>query len=272
MSFRVQLLSDLHLEIEREGFGNDKESLYHYEFAATAPNLALLGDIGWTRDPRLFTWLEAQLAIFERVFFVAGNHEPYGSTMEESIRLLSNFESTSRPSGSGEFIFLDRKRYDVSPTLTILGCTLWSALNPDDLDILSWSLNDFKQIEGFNPDAYNALHLADKTWLNDAVRLIHQAEPQRHVAVFTHHAPTVDGTSDPKFGKGIDPMKSAFSTELLMTGELGRTCGSPLVTVWAFGHTHWTCDFEKAGVRVVSNQRGYGTGSVGFDAGKVLEL
>jgi len=73
---RIQLLSDLHLEIER-----GSRPLYEYDFPAHAPNLALLGDIGWTRDSRLFEWLEAQLARFRRVFFVSGNHEPYVSTL-----------------------------------------------------------------------------------------------------------------------------------------------------------------------------------------------
>lgn len=74
--FRLQLLSDLHLEIER-----GDTPLYTYDFPQTAPNLALLGDVGWTRDDRLFDWLDIQLARFERVFFVPGNHEPYGSSL-----------------------------------------------------------------------------------------------------------------------------------------------------------------------------------------------
>jgi hypothetical protein len=66
-----QLLSDLHLEVERIS-----TAPYTFYFPVTAPNLALLGDIGWTRDERLFAWLELQLSRFERVFFVIGNHEP----------------------------------------------------------------------------------------------------------------------------------------------------------------------------------------------------
>jgi hypothetical protein len=72
----IQLLSDLHLEIER-----GSQPLYEYEFPAHAPNLALLGDIGWMQDDRLSQWLEVQLSRFRRVFFVPGNHEPYFSTL-----------------------------------------------------------------------------------------------------------------------------------------------------------------------------------------------
>lgn len=85
---RIQLLSDLHLEIERSS-----SPLYTYDFKASAPALALLGDIGWTRDDRLFKWLLLQLKHFKRVFFVRGNHEPYVSTLVFTI----SFHSTIVP-------------------------------------------------------------------------------------------------------------------------------------------------------------------------------
>ena len=81
-SFQIQIISDLHLEIERQD-----HPLYIYDFPLCAPNLALLGDIGWTRDERLFQWLETQLLRFKRVFMVAGNHEPYGSAL---VRLFQH--------------------------------------------------------------------------------------------------------------------------------------------------------------------------------------
>jgi hypothetical protein len=65
----------------------------------------------------------------------------------------------------GEFIFLNRTRYYVSLTLTILECTLWSAINPNDLGILSWSLNDFERIDPFNAAACDSAHKADLDWL-----------------------------------------------------------------------------------------------------------
>ncbi|RDB21730.1 hypothetical protein Hypma_010882 [Hypsizygus marmoreus] len=168
-AFDIQLLSDLHLEVER-----DSDELYRYDFPASAPNLALLGDIGWTRDVRLFEWLEIQLSRFRRVFFIAGNHEPYGSTLEESTSALEAFANRvsiahANNSAKGEFILLNRTRYDISPSLTILGCTLWSALNPEDLEILSWSLTDFKRVYSFTPDAYKSVHEADLAWLTASI-------------------------------------------------------------------------------------------------------
>lgn len=151
----------------------------------------------------------------------------------------------------------------MDPTLTILGCTLWSALNPGDLDILSWALSDFRRIDNFKPSTYMSLHEGDVGWLIQSIKVIRESEPHRRIVIFTHHAPTIDGTGDPKYVGG--PTNSAFATEL--TGE--PWWGLPMVS-WAFGHTHWNCDFERNGVRVVSNQRGYGEGGTRFDESKVL--
>ncbi|KAK0235992.1 Ser/Thr protein phosphatase superfamily protein [Armillaria nabsnona] len=235
--FRLQILSDLHLEVERPD-----EPLYAYDFPASAPNLALLGDIGWTRDDRLFNWLRAQLARFETVFFVCGNHEPYGvdATVKDSMDRLQSFQQSS----SGKLIVLDRTRFDVSPTFTILGCTLWSALDPDCLDILSWSLTDFKRIHGFDVASYNTFHQTDLAWLCESVEAIRRDEPHRRVVVLTHHAPTIEGTGDPKYIGG--PTNSAFATELT--------------------------ELPRKGVRVYANQRGYGTGATDFDPSKAVLL
>jgi len=84
--------------------------------------------------------------------------------------------------------------------------------------------------------------------------------------VLTHHAPTVEGTNNPKYNGGST--NSAFATEMSAQAEIWV----PPVIVWAFGHPHWSYDFEWHGVRPVSKQRGYKKGGSGFDPAKVLQL
>src|SRR5215471_9247838 len=124
----LQLMSDLHLEW---GAGYDT-----FEITPRAPFLGLLGDIGRTIDDKLFTFLERQLQRFRVVFFVLGNHEPYESSISESKERLAAFSSScnlkrqTEPS-FGEFVFLDQTRYDIDDKVTILGCTLFSNVLPD---------------------------------------------------------------------------------------------------------------------------------------------
>ncbi|GJJ09261.1 hypothetical protein Clacol_003483 [Clathrus columnatus] len=81
---------------------------------------------------------------------------------------------------------------------------------------------------------------------------IRNKHSSRRVVIFAHQAPTVDDMGDPKFLDG--PTNGAFTTEL---------------TELLADHTHWNWDFKRGAVRAVSNQRGYGHGSEGFDERKV---
>ena len=78
---RIQLISDLHLEHERESDGDSDP--YGYEFPAdpTVDALALVGDVGQTNDDRFYAYLRAQLARFKVVLFVPGNHEAHFSSL-----------------------------------------------------------------------------------------------------------------------------------------------------------------------------------------------
>lgn len=69
----IQILSDLHLEVERPS-ARSGEEFYSYDVSVQSNTLALLGDIGWTMHDQLFDWLKLQLRKFELVFFVGGNH------------------------------------------------------------------------------------------------------------------------------------------------------------------------------------------------------
>ncbi|KAI0778285.1 Ser/Thr protein phosphatase protein [Trametes elegans] len=273
-NIRIQVLSDLHLEFPppRWSTRHGRDS-YQYELPAEAEILALLGDIGVTDDDRLYDWLRIQLQRFKLVFFLAGNHEPYGSSIEQSTAKLSEFaekcalsaEQHGSGQPSGRFVFLNRTRYDLSDSVTVLGCTLWSRLDPARKFSIRLGLTDFSQITQFTPRLYQSLHAQDLSWLERSISDIAASEPHRRIIVMTHHAPTVAGTSNPRYAGS--PISSAFATELV-----GGLCWVEQVKVWAFGHTHWACDFEREGVRVVSNPKGYQDGGKSFKPGFVVNI
>lgn len=81
---QIQILSDLHLEIERPNSEPGRE-FYHYDIPVRAETLALLGDIGWTVEDRLFEWLRDQLRLFKTIFFVSGNHGTCATRLTPSM-------------------------------------------------------------------------------------------------------------------------------------------------------------------------------------------
>ena len=250
---QLQILSDLHLETP---------SAYDvFDVSPAAPYLALLGDIGNTKDDGYFTFIETQLHKFQIVFLLLGNHEPYYSSWETARNRIKDFSkslSQKKQQGEdqlGEFIFLDQTRYDLTAEITILGCTLYSNVTAAQEERVSFGLNDFYHIENWTVAQHCAAHESDLTWLNDQVSGISKAEPQRKIVIFTHHCPVAADIRSIDPARPNSPLSSGFSTDLS-----GEACWmDPQVKVWAFGHTHYNCDFvdEKSGKRVVANQRGY---------------
>ncbi|KAL2374932.1 hypothetical protein RJ035_003382 [Blastomyces gilchristii] len=268
-----QILSDLHLE---------SPAAYDiFEIPSKATHLALLGDIGNVRDPGFFSFIEAQLHNFRIIFFLLGNHEPYHSSWAEARRQIIEFsrEVCQRAEhdptlGLGKFIFLDQTRFDVSDSVTVLGCTLYSHVSTEQEERVSFGLNDFYYIDGWTIGDHNNAHAADLAWLNNQVATISTSEPGRYIVIFTHHSPI---TQDPR---ALDPAHSGSAIGSGFASDLSREeCfKNEKVCMWAFGHTHFNFDFTMQqgsghGKRIVSNQRGYYFKQAGgFDVGKVVTV
>lgn len=111
----------------------------------------------------------------------------------------------------------------------------------DFKDILNWSVHD-----------HNLCHQSDLSWLNAEVSKIAREEPQRHIVIFTHHSPCGDERANNPRHKESE-VASGFVTDL-RNEECWR---NPKVKMWAFGHTHYNCEFEETGKKVLANQKGY---------------
>ncbi|KAK2610067.1 hypothetical protein N8I77_003524 [Diaporthe amygdali] len=275
----LQIMSDLHLETPKFlPMYND------FRIEVRAQHLALLGDIGIANDDNLIDFLNRQLRQFEIVFYVLGNHEPYSSTYDDAVARMVAFEEStasgrvfeSQEDGShvrhGRFVFLNRRRFNLSPEVTILGCTLFSHISDEQRSTVSLFVSDFSNIVDWSVDKHNAAHQADLAWLNAQVEAIARDEPHRSVVVLTHYSPTAaPEANDSEHIEDSRGVQSAFVTDLKE-----EPCWvSPLVKVWAFGHTHYNCDFvdEKTAKLVVANQRGYGREDVfNFHCEKTMDI
>ena len=252
----VQVLSDLHLELCTQ--------YTTYSFPCTAPFLLLAGDIGRLVDYEHFlTFLAAQTSQFERVFLVLGNHEFYEMSYEKAIAEAERLQREEKL--AGKLTVLHRKRWDdEGGGLTIVGCTLWNRITEESRGAVTLRVNDYNKIQGWSVEKCNELHEEEVKWLREQIAALreeatHTSAPgsdglssrrKRRVLVVTHHAPVVQGTSKPEHLS--NPWAPAFATDLLTQKKDWEGVSS-----WVFGHTHFTTDFLKNGVRVVANQRGY---------------
>jgi len=224
----------------------------------------MLGDIGLVLDDALFSFLRDLLAKTRgsRFFYILGNHEPYRTTLPDAVARLRAFEREARYQFGGRFIFLNRDRFDVDANTTILGCTLWSDVLPQqatEVNALLTDLNESKGIRDWTLESHVEEHRKDRDWLNSQVQTLGETEPQRKIIIATHHSPTLDPRAVEPAHQGSS-ISSAFATD--MSKDLCWT--STAVRLWAFGHTHYNCGFrdEATGKLVVANQRGYGDAEI----------
>ncbi|KAM0300256.1 hypothetical protein ACHAPM_006567 [Fusarium culmorum] len=264
---KVQIMSDLHLELNRQ--------YATFDFPVKATFLILGGDIGRMVDYDMFLpFLARQTARFEKVFLVLGNHEFYEMSYEDGISKARELEEEEIL--EGKLVVLDRNRWDdPNSKLTIIGATLWSKIHPSAAETITLRVSDYKKISGWSVAKHNECHARDLAYLSETITGLGNlpAESQRTVLVVTHHAPCVAGSSKPEHANA--PFKTAFSTDVIQAREFVRG-----VAVWMFGHTHFTTEFKKGGVRVVANQRGYVLGykgptledTKGFNDERVVEL
>ena len=241
---RFQIMSDLHLEVGQQ--------YADFEIPVEAPYLILAGDIGRLKDYQPYLdFLRRHCERFIKVFLILGNHEFFGTSHAEGLELARCLEK--EPGCNGKLHVMNRNRLDldISPRITILGCTLQSRIPSEAKPTVQMKVNDFKHIDNWTVDDHNSEHQHDVEWLQSEIQKIRREEhePKRDILVITHHAPTVHGTSKPS--DLANSWSCAFSTDLLGDVVLAD------VQWWVFGHTHFTSEFEHSQVRLVSNQRGY---------------
>jgi hypothetical protein len=265
---QFQIASDLHLETPVLSKG----SYHNFTMDLKARYLCLLGDIGLVKEAGLFSFLRGLLDNTPNliILYVLGNHEAYQTTMANARQLLRDFAAriAEEYPGSRRFIFLDRQRYDVNLSVTVLGCTLWTRIQPEQMPAVCKILTDFHPNNGISewgPYEHLQEHQKDLEWLNTEVARIEKEEPEREIVILTHHCPTQDTrANNPRHARSN--VSSGFVTDLSQE----RCWTSPHVKLWAFGHTHYSCSYREGetGKLVVANQKGYnGIGAFGSGIG-----
>lgn len=181
------------------------------------------------------------------VLYVAGNHEFYGEALPRHLRKLE-------AAAEGSTVRFMEDREVAIDGVRLLGCTLWT-----DFELLGNQrlaaevsrsiMNDYQRIR-VEPDFRRlwpqdtmAMHHRSVRWLNERL----DAGFDGPTVVITHAAPSIRSVA-PRHR--TDPLSAAFASNLEWMLD-GRAA------LWIHGHTHFCCDYEIGGTRVIANCRGY---------------
>jgi predicted phosphohydrolase len=194
---------------------------------------------------------------YAEVVMIPGNHEYWGSTLEDAPNLLRDFWGHHAPNVR----FLNNET-TVIDGVAFIGSTLWAsygANHPLDALRIGGAVKDCQQIGTRRPPHYRwetrcarpedfyALHL-------EAVNFL-EAELTRTLAkglaaiVITHHAPSYLSRDSYTYGIDVDEAYYSNQHRLMEKYRHARR--------WFHGHSHYDTNYRVGYARVISNQRDY---------------
>lgn len=249
---KIQYCSDLHLEFPR-----NKAWLDENPIIVAGDVLLLAGDImPFTEIKKHDSFFDQMADQFEQVYWIPGNHEYYGSNIENRT---GAFREAIRDN-----VWLLNNQVIQLPGAKLIFSTMWTSISPNNQWPIQRGMNDFRVIKKgldlFTPEQSNELHLENMKFIKSEVH----KNPDEKLIVITHHVPT-NVKYPPKFLGSI--LNEAFSVELY------DFISKSQIDHWIFGHHHCNVGpFTIGNTQLITNQLGYvGYGEQeGFECDKLI--
>lgn len=238
----AHVLSDIHLEMDKCPAKQDISN-YFDPVTNKASFIFLLGDIGNPNEDSYRKFLRSCTTCYQKVFIVAGNHEMYHDTVEDTVAKLRELCKEN-----DKLVFLDDSTYDLpEQNLRIAGTTLWSKVTDEQMPNIRCFISDYRAIKGWSVEHNNRVHANCVDWLKKETEKAKQDGTK--LLIMTHHAPLTHSCHPKHTGS---PLSSAFETDLSQL-----IASNPHISFWLHGHTHHSQSRTIGSTTVLSNQFGY---------------
>jgi len=264
---KVSLASDVHLEFGDLVLNNEDN----------ADVLLLAGDICVAKElqysdskyyGRFHDFFARCAGEFKDVIYVAGNHEHYHGTYDETYKIIR--EQLSKHSN---IHVMDNETIHLNDT-TFIGGTLWTDFNNEDettMRSISHMMNDFRIItapggrlsswrdldgnihyrnEALKPEDVLVDHKAMLDFIDSVVVSDRLITSEGKYVVVGHHSPSKLSTK-PQYEKDWE-MNGGYSSDLTKFIK-----DHPEIKLWVHGHTHHNFDYMVGETRILCNPRGY---------------
>lgn len=222
---KIQVISDVHTEFQKD---SGREFVDKLE-PEGVDVLVVAGDLcdHWN-IPMTLLWLAEA---YRQVVYVFGNHECYGSTIDQTRKQAMSVASAPN------LHFLDNSTCEIYGQ-RFVGTTLWFPYKPDNV-AYEGRMNDFRKIRKLRETVYSESDRAAK-FLREMVK--------SEDVVVTHHLPS---------DACVSPMYKGNSLNRFFVYGLDDVIFDAKPKLWIHGHTHDSKDFMHGDTRIVCNPFGY---------------
>ena len=231
---RIQVVSDIHLE----------EKVQLPCIVPLSDTLFLAGDIGTLGVNLYESFIDYCSKSWDTVFYVLGNHELYSKTkpINELVEDYKIFFGKYH-----NIVLLEHSKCQYNG-YQIIGCTFWGDFSGDKH--VSASPKKIKVRENgdlvpIGGDKLTKLNITSQKWV---LENIHAVLP----TIILTHFPLMlesDKVRQDRYRNEDQNILREYGTDMGLASEDKIVCIS--------GHTHFSHDFHKNGVRYISNQFGY---------------
>lgn len=203
-----------------------------------ADYLCLCGDIGNPFESIYKHFLVDCANSFKKVFIIAGNHEYYSSSIEHTLSQIKSICAMINPE---KLIFLQNSSFQLPNNTKIIGTTLWSKLDEDQISDIRFFIADFRKITNFSIYQYEKEHKIACDFIKNEVT------SNQNIIIMTHHAPILQAGNPKHYGSTLS---SAFKSDL-------KYLFKDNIIAWFYGHDHYSNDLSFNNIKFISNQFGY---------------
>lgn len=258
---KIRLLSDLHTEFKLP-YKTHRMSQYLEEDV-----LVLAGDIASGSSNTVEVLKFYKSLGFPNVVYVPGNHEYYGTSIEDF-----NSKLHTKLRGIDGIHFLNPGKVVIGDTIFV-GATLWTNFRDKEMakKVANNLIADFRLIKTdaaktvrLTPDNVVALHREHLEY----IKTVYETRGDKKVVVVTHFLPCTECIA-PRWQKPDDLLNCYFAN------DLGNWVRELEDTTWLFGHTHDAVDMVLGTTRLVANPHGYYNSlndGIGFDHFKTITI
>lgn len=231
---KIKLLSDLHLEFHKDNGKSFIQSLNN-----DCDVLVVAGDL--TTHYNISESLSMLCDRFKEVVYVLGNHEFWGSSIDETIN-----ETTNTASKLNNLHFLNDSHCTIMGQ-RFIGGTMWFPSNPTANHLKNdWS--DFLKIKDSRRiflDNYHTVEFLTK-------------EVKKNDIVVSHYLPSF---------MSVHPFYEKEASNCFFVCDMENVINTKEPSYWLHGHTHESMNYTIHATKVLCNPFGY----LGYQTNKNFE-